>query len=82
MFIAAANSLIKKFSKICSQTRAGGQWMHALVFFNPACRVLDVQSNDCYGRSFSPPIKLVFESRDDLQHFSRKKNALSSTKMY
>ena len=40
MFIAAANSLIKRFSKIWSQTRAGGQWMHALIFFNTACRVL------------------------------------------
>ena len=38
MFIAAANSLIKKLSKICSHTRVRGQWMHALIFFNTACR--------------------------------------------
>ena len=41
-----------------------------------------VHSKDCYGRSFSPPIKVIFESRDDQQHCNRKKNALSSTKLY
>ena len=56
--------------------------MHALVFFNTACGVLGVHSKDCYGRSFSLPIKVIFESRDDQQHCIRKKNALSSTKLY
>ena len=41
-----------------------------------------VYSKDSCGRSFSPPIEVIFESRDDQQHCSRKTNALSSTKLY